>query len=331
MRHWHCLPGLWIVVYLSACKALQPSADMGHFQQYFADCNEAAPGNQLKVTFFGTSTLLFDDGTSQILIDGFFTRPKGSKVVFGKVKSDTALIRQVISAHHITRLKGIFVCHSHYDHVMDAPFVAQATGATVYGSSSTAQVSRGALLPPAQMHIVQANETITLGKFSIKILDSKHTPPFKILGRSNATDPQHPNIDAPLYQPAKADAFIEGGTYDFYITHANKHYMVKASTNYIEGALNPYPTDVFFLGAAMLGKMSDSFCDTYFKETVTATGASTVIPIHWDNFTRPLSEPLSALPNIGDNVEKGLSYLTTTCKKNGIKVHLMQQGCSVVY
>ena len=42
----------------------------------------------LRVTFLGVSTLLFDDGESAILTDGFFTRPNRRIVFLGKVAPD---------------------------------------------------------------------------------------------------------------------------------------------------------------------------------------------------------------------------------------------------
>ncbi len=89
---------------------------------------------RLKVTFFGTSTLLFDDGVSQIMVDGFFSRPKTGKVAFGKIRSNEKVIRAMIAKYQLHRLKAIFVCHSHYDHALDAPLLSQLTGAKLYGS-----------------------------------------------------------------------------------------------------------------------------------------------------------------------------------------------------
>jgi len=42
----------------------------------FAAVQETGPG--LRVMFLGVSTLLFDDGDTAILTDGFFTRPENS-------------------------------------------------------------------------------------------------------------------------------------------------------------------------------------------------------------------------------------------------------------
>ena len=39
----------------------------------------------MKVTFFGTTTLLFDDGKDQILFDAHFTRPSLVKYAGGQL------------------------------------------------------------------------------------------------------------------------------------------------------------------------------------------------------------------------------------------------------
>ena len=97
----------------------------------------------MKVTFFGTTTLLFDDGKDQILFDCHFTRPSLLKYIAGSEPTDTKLADELLKKHHIDRLKAIFVSHSHHDHVMDVPYVANKTGAAVYGTSSAMNVCRG--------------------------------------------------------------------------------------------------------------------------------------------------------------------------------------------
>jgi L-ascorbate metabolism protein UlaG (beta-lactamase superfamily) len=311
---------------------LQPSADMHHFEKYFAqnEIDSAIKPGQVKVTFFGTSTLLFDDGETQLLIDGFFSRPGFYDVVLGEVKSDTSLIRSMMADHHINRLKAIFTSHSHYDHAMDAPFVASLTGATVYGSSSTLNICKGANLPEAQTSLFEPGKEIALGKFGVTVIKSKHSPPFTLLGKTNATDPRHPDITEPLKQPAKVDDYIEGGAYDFYVRYEGHAALVKASTNYIPGALTQYPADVIFLGAALLGVQADTFQNNYYLNTVQAINAKTVIPVHWDNFTKPLSQPLEALPNLSDDMEKGLNFLVRSTAKDGRTFKILGGSSSIV-
>ena len=42
----------------------------------------------MKVTFFGTTTLLFDDGADQVLFDAHFTRPSLARYIFGSASTD---------------------------------------------------------------------------------------------------------------------------------------------------------------------------------------------------------------------------------------------------
>ena len=93
----------------------------------------------MKVTFFGTTTLLFDDGKDQVFFDAHMTRPSLFKYICGSEPSDTKVIDEKLKLHKVERLKAIFVSHAHHDHVMDAPYIAKQTGAEIYGSSFSAE------------------------------------------------------------------------------------------------------------------------------------------------------------------------------------------------
>ncbi|MCW5906708.1 MAG: MBL fold metallo-hydrolase [Chitinophagales bacterium] len=306
----------------------QPSANLNNFKTHFAEpyTADSIPQGKVVATFFGTSTILFDDGETQLLIDGFFTRSPAIDVVLGKVSADSALIHSVIEKHRINRLKGIFVCHSHYDHAMDAPVVSKITGATLYGSLSTLNIGRGVGLSENAMQQFEPFKKFEVGKFTVTVIPSKHTPPVTILGKTNATDPAHPNIDEPLIQPASIEEFIEGGTYDFYVQHGGHSALIKASTNYIPHALDSFRTDVFFLGCALLSKQTDEFRNSYFKHTVVASHAKTLVPVHWDNFSKPITQPLQALPKFSDDVSESFSFLINESQKHRVNFMLLRGG-----
>ncbi|TGN12004.1 MBL fold metallo-hydrolase [Leptospira ilyithenensis] len=302
------------------------SGNVRDYKNYLSEQKQtnSVPSGKVRVTFLGTSSLLVDDGETQLLTDGFFTRPSLFRTAFLRLSTDISIIESVMAKTRMNRLKGIFVCHSHYDHAMDAPFVAKLTGANLYGSSSTLNVGAGAGLSFDRMNLFIPGKPVRIGKFTVTVLSSKHTPPFKILGKTNATDPNHPNIDSPLIQPAKASDYIEGGAFDFLIQHGSHSLLIKGSTNYIEGALDRYKVDVLFLGIAQLSKQPETFQETYYKETVKAVKAKQVIPIHWDNFFKPLAEPLEPNLKIGDDFNANMNFILHKTKADNVNVILLQ-------
>jgi L-ascorbate metabolism protein UlaG (beta-lactamase superfamily) len=308
----------------AAYENLKPSADLKLYAEYFVPQNaEEKDSKNIKVTFSGVSTLLIDDGETQLLIDGFFTRPGVAKVGFGKIYSDTNIVRQYLKQLNINRLKGIFVAHSHYDHALDAAEVARLTKAILFGSSSTLNIGRGAKLTDSMMQLFEPEDEMQLGAFTVAVLPSRHSPAIKILGMDNATDPNHPDITTPLRLPAKAKDFIEGGSYDFYIKHPRGRIYIKPSANFIPGALQRYPADIIFLGVGTLGKQSADVQESYYHETVEATEAKTVIPLHWDNFTLSLDKPLQPAPMLGDNVGAAFDFLIRKCNAQQRKFRLL--------
>ena len=70
----------------------------------------------MKVTYLGTTSLLFDDGKDQILFDCHITRPSLPKYITGSEKTNTALADELIRKHHIDRLKAIFIHIFHVFH-----------------------------------------------------------------------------------------------------------------------------------------------------------------------------------------------------------------------
>lgn len=60
--------------------------------------------------------------------------------------------------------------------------------------------------------------------------------------------------------------------------------------------LSNYPADVILLSIGQLGLQDRASIRAYWQQTVVASGARLVIPIHWDDFSRSLDRPLKPLP-----------------------------------
>ncbi|OTG72811.1 hypothetical protein B9T26_10100 [Acinetobacter sp. ANC 4169] len=317
--------GISILVLMAAVVfLLQPSGQVSDFKkwQYFPS-EKTALSSRLKVKFFGVSTLLFDDGKTQILIDGFFSRPSLYQVLFQNIQSQPALIRQMIQQQHLQRTQAIFVTHSHYDHALDiAELARQLSHTKIISSSSTLNIARGGQVAEQQLIQVQPLHALSFGEFKITAIASQHTPPTAVnndLGEE---------IKQPLQLPARFSKFKEGHSFDYLIEHSGQRILVKASTGAIPDQLKNLKVDILFLGIAQLSRQSEGFQQNYLDQTLRTLKPKVVVPIHWDNFFKPIDQPLEFLPYLADHTEQSLKILIQAAEQQQTRLVLLSQPVS---
>ena len=278
----------------------------------------------MKITFFGTTTLLFDDGRDQILFDAHFTRPSIEKYIAGaKAETNTGLCDKLIDLHHINRLRAVFISHTHHDHVMDAPYVANRCGAMIYGSSSAKNVAIGGDVPEDKTVVFHDGSEYSIGDYQIRIIKSLHSKPTKF------NDDLGVQIEKPLVQPASLRDYKEGGSYDFFIRHGDQKILIRPSFNYIEGQLDGIQADVLFLGVAGLAKAEEDMERAFFAETVEKTKARLVIPVHWDNFFASLEKPVEDMPELIEKTDVVFFKLAKYCEAHDVNC-LIQYPCTSI-
>lgn len=266
----------------------------------------------MTITFLGTTTLLFDDGKDQILFDAHLSRPSIMKMLFCKLKTDQKIVDSILKKHPVDRLKGIFISHSHYDHVLDMPYISNKTGAHVYGSESTLNIGRGGDVPEERLHCFIPGQEITIGDFKIKVFASKHS---KAAWFNNDIGQK---IEKPLRQPATRKDFKEGGSFDFLITNGGKSYLIRPSFNYVENELNGVNAYIVFLGVAGLAKASKEVEEKFFHETVEKVKPAFVVPIHWENFMVGLNKPIKKMPRFIEHTDIAMYRLAKHCEENNV-------------
>lgn len=278
----------------------------------------------LKVTYFGTTVLLFDDGKDQVLFDAHVTRPSLEKYIRGaKAGTDTALCDKLIERHQIDRLRAVFVSHTHHDHVMDAPYIANRCDATIYGSESAKNVALGGSVPEDRIVVFKDGEQFSVGDYQVSILRSLHSKPTVL--NNDLGEP----ITKPLVQPAGLREYKEGGSYDFFVEHGDKKILIRPSFNYIKGQLDGIQADVLFLGVAGLAKADESMEEAFFAETVEKTKARLVIPVHWDNFFASLEKPVDDMPELIEKTEIVFFKLGKYCEEHDVNC-LIQYPCTSI-
>jgi len=281
------------------------------------DVPAAAPGTP-SVTFAGVSTLAFDDGESALLIDGFFSRPSLVKVGLGRVapvpeRIDAALEKLGLLGPTVPRVEAVLPVHSHFDHVMDSPEVARRTGALLVGGASTLQVGRGADLDPEQTRVLAPSTPTAYGPWTVTGVPSAHCPPDRFPG----------TIDEPLRTPARAKAYRCGEAWSLLVEHPSTGpTLVQGSAGFVPGALDEIRADVVYLGVGQLGVLGEDYIAQYWRHTVSAVGARRVVMTHWDDFFRPLTAPLRALPYAGDDLDVTVRVLRDLAERDGVRLHL---------
>lgn len=255
------------------------------------------PG-KVRVRFMGVSTLLVEDDATQILVDGFFTRPHWLTVKFGQLKPDLDRVRDGLCRGGVGRPAAVLVAHAHYDHAMDAAEIVAARGGKLVGSPSVAWIGRGRDLPEDQIEEFEGERAWTFGSFKVTAIPSPHASPDRWEG----------DITAKFVPPGKVSAYRNGGGSSYLLERGDLGILVHPSAGSVPGMYAPRRADVVFLGIGGLGKKDAPATAALWKEAVLRTGAHTVYPIHWDNLTRPLDLKLTRTPLL-DDVGKTLGRL----------------------
>jgi len=285
-----------------------------------ASLTEPQPGS-LRIQWLGTSSLLISDGQTHVLTDAYFSRIDKLSSVTRPMAPDVTRIDAALKASNIEKLDVIPVLHSHFDHVLDSPWVAMRTGADLAGSESSLNVGRGAGMSEQKLKRAIPGEPMRYGKFEIIFLLSDHVPQAEWIDRLTG---MNETIDAPLSPPAPIDAWKEAESYTLLVRHPYGDVLIQGSAGFVEGQLDGYKADIAFVSSVGLSRQPQGYVPDYVRNTVGATGAGTVIPIHWDDFFVELDADTPALPRVMEDLHASFGLLNDELEKLGTTLTYMR-------
>ncbi|MFC7614008.1 hypothetical protein ACFQV2_11035 [Actinokineospora soli] len=164
------------------------------------------------------------------------------------------------------------------------------------------------------MSLIADGDEITVGAFTVRVFEGVHSPGDRYPG----------TIDAPLVPPARARDYRTGACYSFLITHPAGTALIHPSANFVPHRFDGLDVDVLYLGIGMLGAQSERFQDDYWRHVVEATGPDLVVPVHWDNFGRPLDRKPRPLPFFLDKFRRSEEFLERKTAAAGIRWRFQQ-------
>lgn len=217
--------------------------------------------------WLGVAGLEIASAGRTLLVDPYVTRLSLLRLWFGRAESNRALVQQTIG-----QADFVLVTHAHLDHLLDVPEVLRQTGAVALGSANVCRLLTASRVLAEQTREIKAGDRLTLGNFSVDVLPAEHVT---VLGRPVLAGP----LPASLPSPPRARDYRMDACFSFLVETGG--YRILDWTS--ERAWPAPPADVLFVKAGQ--------SDAYYRPLLATVQPHLVVPVHWDDFCRPLSRP----------------------------------------
>jgi L-ascorbate metabolism protein UlaG (beta-lactamase superfamily) len=221
---------------------------------------------QMILRWLGNAGFEFRLGKTTMLVDPFLTRPKQSRVYLGRVAVDSKSIDE-----HIKDCSHILVSHAHFDHFMDVPEIAICTDAIIHGAANTCELARRLNVPENRIHQISANDEFDFDGIKVKAIPAVH--PW-IPGFTSG------KVKINLKQPLRLREYRMDTCLSFLISSQGRHILLWSSIE----TENAATADVLICRAVSN--------EQWYARIMEAVQPRLVIPSHWDDLFRPLSDPI---------------------------------------
>ncbi len=315
-----------LCILLSGC-----ATSIGKLPVYKGEPDTFHPGEQgqkvIHVQYLGVGGYLFRYGNNALMTAPSITNPSLLKLVtFTRLKADEGLIDRLLP--EVEDVEIILVGHSHYDHLLDVPYIMEkhAKNSVVYGSQTMEHILAAA---------VDKTRIVNIGKYAAKgkvpgqwiynkdrtirfmAIESEHAPHFagmKLLPKGH--------YDKDLkYLPRTVFGWVEGRTYAYLIDFLDETGDIEFRIHYQDTASTPpigFPPDLPIneqkrVDLAILCVASFNQVNNYPEGIIKNIQPKNIILGHWEDFFRNQKRPVRALrtTNVGVFIKRLESVMPT--------------------
>lgn len=240
----------------------------------------------LELQWLGVSGYRMTYEGHTLFIDPYVSRvPLSTLLRRQPAMPDPALIDRYIGEP--PRVVGVLVGHTHFDHAVDAPALAKRFGCAAYGSRSLVHLMRLHGLGEHAVE-VQPYAIYELGPFTVSFTPSMHSK--LVLGLAVPFDGE---LSCEHLDALSPGAYRCGQVWGISVEVAGVSFYHQGSANLIDDAIRERGVDYFLAGVAGRG-----FTRDYWRRVLGRLQPHTIIPTHYDDFFRPLAQPMGFTTNV---------------------------------
>lgn len=201
--------------------------------------------NTINVQYLGVGGYLFRHGQNALMTAPSITNPSLLKILsLTRLKTNEGLVDRLLPT--VEDVEMVLVGHSHYDHLLDVPYVMRkyAMNAVVYGSKTMGHIMAAAV---DKSRIIAVDTYAAKGKtpgqwiynqdrtIRFMAIESEHAPHFagmKLL-------PEGPYDKDLKHLPRTVFGWVEGQTYAYLIDFLNEQGNIAFRVHYQDAASTP--------------------------------------------------------------------------------------------
>jgi len=291
---------------------------------------DPAYASTVQVRYLGAGGVVIKRGDDVVLTAPFFSNPSIPRVAFGEIRSLPGEVdRFVKPGDSYLAAPAILAGHSHYDHLMDVPYIKTRfmPAAKIYGNTTMTYILAGdpaleaadvITVEPGMGTSEQAGKWWPVGsRIRFMALKSEHAP--IIAGISFFEG----NYDAPLKAiPTRASGWLEGQTLAYLIDFLGADgKTVEYRIHYQDAASNPplgFPPPIATLDdkrpvdLALVCMPGFNEVAHYPDDLLARISPRHIVLIHWENFFETLPDDWHQLRTVPhEPADQFLAHLKT--------------------
>lgn len=284
------------------------------------EINLGQHGKEIKVLYSGSGGVVVDYGKEALITDPYFSNNPFMSIMLGKIWTrpyfiTTGLKRFEQVGISPSKINHVFIAHSHYDHLLDLPFIYQkklmGESLRIYGSASTYNVMQR-FIDSDSVFINIANSAFypfkskTSGynwisisdKVRVLPIESAHAPHFLKIHLMEGTIRKEgiKDFNSPT-DKTRAKHWKTGGVFSFLIDYVENDSILLRLFIQSTSCAPPYglppqseiskrKVDVAFIGVASTQNVKD-----YPKTLLNFIEAQKIVLVHWEDFFRDYTKP----------------------------------------